>query len=417
LAKSGNTEISAQFKENLKAGLERIYQKGKDNAFMIGIPFIWCSNNLVAAALTQSRLYYELTGDDKYQEMEAALRDWLFGCNPWGTCMIIGLPANGDYPEDPHSAFTALHGFPIDGGLVDGPVYGSIFNKLKGLTLYHGDEYAEFQSSKHMYHDDYGDYSSNEPTMDGTASLTYYLSSLAEDKESEIPLVEKLGGIIRGDTTKKVIYLVFTGHEFADGGETIKKTLMEENVKANFFFTGDFYRNPAYKPLIEELVKNGNYVGAHSDKHLLYAPWEKRDSTLVSKEELKKDINDNYKEMSKFGISKDKAGYFMPPYEWYNQQVAEWCAEFGIKVVNFTPGTSSNADYTIPSMKNYLSSEEIYDRILDFEKKKGINGFILLMHIGTHPERTDKLYNKLGNIISELKSRGYTFGLVSDIEK
>ena len=29
-----------------------------------------------------------------------------------------------------------------------------------------------------VYHDDAGDYSTNEPTMDGTASLIYYLSSL-----------------------------------------------------------------------------------------------------------------------------------------------------------------------------------------------------------------------------------------------
>ena len=31
-----------------------------------------------------------------------------------------------------------------------------------------------------VYHDDYGDYSTNEPTMDGTASLSFYLSSMQE---------------------------------------------------------------------------------------------------------------------------------------------------------------------------------------------------------------------------------------------
>jgi len=34
-----------------------------------------CSNNYVAAALTQCRLYYEATGDDQFAELEAALRD------------------------------------------------------------------------------------------------------------------------------------------------------------------------------------------------------------------------------------------------------------------------------------------------------------------------------------------------------
>jgi peptidoglycan/xylan/chitin deacetylase (PgdA/CDA1 family) len=62
-------------------------------------------------------------------------------------------------------------------------------------------------------------------------------------------------------------------------------------------------------------------------------------------------------------------------------------------------------------MKEYLSSEEIYRRILAYEKKdpKGLNGFILLVHIGTAPERTDKLYLRLENLIDELSRRGYAF--------
>ena len=131
------------------------------------------------AALTQLRLYHELTGDSKYLEMEAAIRDWLFGCNPWGTSMIVGYPGAGDTPTDPHSAFSAVNHFPVDGGLVDGPVYASIFNNLKGLRLVRKDVYETFQSDLCVYHDDYGDYSTNEPTMDGTASLTYYLSAMA----------------------------------------------------------------------------------------------------------------------------------------------------------------------------------------------------------------------------------------------
>ena len=40
------------------------------------------------------------------------------------------------------------------------------------------DEYAEFNNGKAVYHDDIGDYATNEPTMDGTASLSFYLASL-----------------------------------------------------------------------------------------------------------------------------------------------------------------------------------------------------------------------------------------------
>ena len=95
--------------------------------------------------------------------------------------MVFGLPANGDTPVDPHSSYTVLHQYPLDGGLVDGPVSGHIFNSLLGLTLINKDEYEEFQSMLAVYHDDYGDYSTNEPTMDGTAALVYLMAAKETD--------------------------------------------------------------------------------------------------------------------------------------------------------------------------------------------------------------------------------------------
>lgn len=160
-----------------RQGIERVWQKAKQNAFYRGVPFIWCSNNLTASFAIQCFWYRQLSGADTYLPLEQACFDWLFGLNPWGTSFVYGLPIHGDTPADPHSAFTHLKQYPIDGGLVDGPVYGSIYNKLIGITLYQPDEYAEFQSDLAVYHDDYGDYSTNEPTMDGTASLVYLLAA------------------------------------------------------------------------------------------------------------------------------------------------------------------------------------------------------------------------------------------------
>lgn len=402
----------AKFIAFLKQGIDAIYKRGQENGFLMGIPFIWCSNNLVAAALTQLRLYQQLTDDDQYAEMEAALRDWLFGCNPWGTSMIVGYPENGDTPVDPHSALTAVFNFDIDGGLVDGPVYTSIFNRLRGLRIVNGDEYAEFQSELCVYHDDYGDYSTNEPTMDGTASLTFYLSSLEKPDSSRKNVRTSHGAIVRGDTTAKKIHLVFTGHEFSDGGEHIRKVLKKREVPAHFFFTGDFYRNRDNKKLIEQLRKDGHYLGAHSDKHLLYATWENRDSLLVDKSLFISDLKDNYREMATFGITPKDAPFFLPPYEWYNETIAKWTRELGLTLINFSQGTRSNADYTWPEMgEKYVSSNAIFQSILDYERTSpnGLNGFILLLHIGTDPARTDKFYLKLDNLIDAPGKKGYHF--------
>lgn len=164
-------------------GIEAVWNKARENAFYRGIPFIWCSNNLTVAFAIQCYWYKQLCGDRQFDELAQASIDWLFGCNPWGTSMVYGLPSWGDTPVDPHSAFTHLKKYPIDGGLVDGPVYGSIYKNLIGIRLYEPDEYEDFQSDLVVYHDDYGDYSTNEPTMDGTATLIYLLA--AKEAESK----------------------------------------------------------------------------------------------------------------------------------------------------------------------------------------------------------------------------------------
>ena len=99
VARNQKTKNNAEFAGFMKQGLDLTMPKQPRIHFMIGIPFIWCSNNLVAAIITQAHLYSEITGDYSYAELEAAHRDWLFGCNPWGTSMIVGLPEKGDYPK------------------------------------------------------------------------------------------------------------------------------------------------------------------------------------------------------------------------------------------------------------------------------------------------------------------------------
>lgn len=234
------------------------------------------------------------------------------------------------------------------------------------------------------------------------------------NKFDRINLVYNRGAVIRTDSTKKNISLVFTGHEFADGYPIIKRALDKHRIKASFFFTGDFYRNPEFSGLIKELFKEGHYLGAHSDKHLLYASWENRDSLLVNEDFFVSDLMANYAEMKRFGMDKKEAKYFLPPFEWYNDTISKWCRKLGITIINFTPGTLSNQDWTYPEPgKPYYSSDTIYNSTLNYEMKFGLNGFILLMHIGTDPGRTDKYYYRLDGLLETLERKGYSFVLVN----
>jgi endoglucanase len=408
-----------EFSGYMKKGLELTKLKAEKNPFKIGIPFIWCSNNLIAGILTQATLYSEISGDYSYAEMEAAHRDWLFGCNPWGTSMIVGLPENGDYPVNSHSSYV-VKGGQVPGGLVDGPVYSSIFEAhSKYVSLKNGDSYAPFQTKMANYHDDYGDYTSNECTMDGTASLVYYLSSLSS-KGGNIHInknvIPSKGAIVRMDTTKKEVWLTFTAHEFTDGFESVLSSLKKHNIKASFFLTGDFCRMPSNRRIINRLIADGHYIGPHSDKHLLYCTWEKRDSLLVTEKEFTRDINANYKALNNFGINRSKSSVFLPPYEWYNDTIAAWCKKAGLKLVNNSSGTKTAQDWTYPEPgKPYYSSDSLMNDLLRYEHQKGLNGYILLIHPGTDPRRKDKFYLRLDAVLNYLESKNYKFQSFAEI--
>jgi peptidoglycan/xylan/chitin deacetylase (PgdA/CDA1 family) len=391
-------------------GIDRVWQKAKTNAFYRHIPFIWCSNNLTVSFAIQCYWYRRLTGDKTYQPLEQAGIDWLFGCNPWGTSMVYGLPADGDTPSDPHSAFTHLKGYPIDGALVDGPVYTSIYDHLIGIRLTHDDSYKEFQSNLAVYHDDYGDYSTNEPTMDGTASLVYLLAAQQDQAANSHYRTLSHGAILRGDSTRKTVALVFTGDEFGDGLKTITNTLIKHQVTASFFFTGRFYRNPAFQPAIKELHRQHHYLGPHSNQHLLYADWTHRDSTLVTADSFRTDLQHNLAAIHALGIETSGPHYFIPPYEWWNDTVAAWAHTAGWQLINFTPGVRTNADYTYPEMgTSYLTSDAILQSLKQYRSTRpsGLNGAIILIHAGTDARRKDKLYNRLDELLTWLQSNGY----------
>lgn len=404
--------------------INNVWDKAKHNAFLRGVPFTWCSNNLTTSFAIECYWYRKQGNLFNYQELEQANFDWLFGCNPWGTSMVYGLPANGDTPVDPHSAFTHLKNYPIDGGLVDGPVYTSIYKNLIGIKLVHEDSYENFQSDLAVYHDDYGDYSTNEPTMDGTASLIYLLAAKAAESKTAMhlgpvnsqfpskqkPLMKSHGAIVRSDTTLKELAIVFTADEFGEGLPTIIKALNKEQVNASFFFTGRFYRNPLFQKEIKQLAESFHYLGPHSDQHLLYADWTKRDSTLITRARFQYDFNQNLAALPKPRWNLVGDQYFIPPYEWWNDDIVRWCNEKGITLFNFTPGTGTNADYTWPEMgKAYKSSEELISNLKKYEatNPNHLNGAILLIHVGTDPKRKDKLYDHLDEIIAYLKEKGY----------
>jgi peptidoglycan/xylan/chitin deacetylase (PgdA/CDA1 family) len=212
----------------------------------------------------------------------------------------------------------------------------------------------------------------------------------------------------------KRIALLFTGHEFAEGGEVVLDELKRRGAKASFFFTGDFMRRAGFAPLIRRIVADGHYLGPHSDKHLLYCSWEDA-RTLVTRAAFRRDVEDNVREIERFGVRRDAIRYWVPAYEWANRDILEWSAERGLRTVGiFLGGTRAHTDYMCDDDPKFVPSQRILDSILERERTSGLSGAEVLMHIGAGPCRTDKLHTRIGELLDRLGERGYTFARIDE---
>lgn len=211
---------------------------------------------------------------------------------------------------------------------------------------------------------------------------------------------------------------VFTGHDLSEGTPSVLASLKRNHVKGSFFLTGDYLRNPAFKPYVQQMLCDGHMVSGHSDKHLLVSDWESRDELLVDQDSFLSDLNANLKTLDRLGVDKDLVKYYIPSYEWYNGQTVEWAKELGLYSINYTPGIRTAADYTYPEMgKRYLSTAAILENMWAYESKFGLNGFLILIHMGTDVRRKDKLYHQLDDIIKILRRKGYQLVSVPELLK
>ncbi len=218
------------------------------------------------------------------------------------------------------------------------------------------------------------------------------------------------GGITRGDRSRRELALVFTGGDYGEGSSHILDVLHRRRVQAGFFVTGDFLRKPGHDDVVRRMVAEGHYVGPHSDRHLLYAPWDDRDRSLVTQEEFRADLARNIADLRSLGALRDAGPvYFIPPYEWYNARQVAWARDMGVTLFNFSPGSGSNRDYVPEGEPRFVPSRTILADILAYERNDsdGLNGFILLLHVGA--DRRDKMFLLLESLLDELAARGYGF--------
>jgi len=59
----------------------------------------------------------------------------------------------------------------------------------------------------------------------------------------------------------------------------------------------------------------------------------------------------------------------------------------------------------------------IFESIIHHERQDahGLNGFLLLLHLGAGPKRTDKFHTRFGELLADLAGKGYQFIRVDEL--
>lgn len=191
--------------------------------------------------------------------------------------------------------------------------------------------------------------------------------------------------IYRVQTDDKKLAISFDCAWGVDYTDILLEIMAKEKVYCTFFMV-EFWaeKHPDYVKKISDL---GHEIGTHSATH----PYMSK----LSKSAIEKELDSSTKVIE--SITGKKVQVFRPPYGDYNDLLIETAKEKGLYTVQW--------DVDSLDWKN-LSANEIISRVTGKVK----NGSIVLFH--NQGLNTAKA---LPSIISNLKSKGYTFCRIGDL--
>lgn len=196
-------------------------------------------------------------------------------------------------------------------------------------------------------------------------------------------VLDNYEGIYVGNSEEKKIYLTFD--EGYENGYTasILDTLKEKEVMATFFVTMPYVKqNP---DLIKRMIDEGHIVGNHTVNHPSMP--EITDNEKLAKEvmELHNYIKDNFNYEMK---------YLRPPKGEYSERTVKLCLDLGYRHVLWS---SAYLDWDVNNQKGTeYAKKMIYNNLH--------NGSVMLLHAVSKDNA-----NVLGDVIDEIRNRGYEF--------
>jgi peptidoglycan-N-acetylmuramic acid deacetylase len=226
-----------------------------------------------------------------------------------------------------------------------------------------------------------------------------------------------------GSTSKKLISLTFDGDSYCNVADAILDTLRSRKVKATMFLTGKFIRK--FPNFVKKAIAEGHEVGNHTNTHPRMTSW-KQDRTNKTLPDITEYViarelnytNDFFKKITGRGI----APLWRAPYGEKNRQISRWAMKYGYIHIGWKQARSwryshdTNDWIPDPETPGYRTPQEVLDKFntLALQKPYGMNGAIILMHLGTRRKPVEEqVHWILGKMIDQLREKGYEFVPVS----
>ncbi len=229
-----------------------------------------------------------------------------------------------------------------------------------------------------------------------------------------------LANLTRGPVGRREVFLTFDGGSTANVTAAILDILKKENVRATVFLTGEYMQR--YPELTRRIVEDGHLVGNHtySHPHLTTYSFNARQNTLAGVgEEFVRSQLQRTAERFQLITGRRMSSYWRAPFGEFNGQILGWARAAGYRHVCWTPHLDTLDWVASPADPLFKTPQQILDGILrrDSVGAGGLDGGIILMHLGTERESGMEADRILQPLIEDLRGKGYKLGTVDDAVK
>lgn len=235
--------------------------------------------------------------------------------------------------------------------------------------------------------------------------------------EVEMPPAPTLD-LVRASLQRREVLLTFDGGSNANSTPFILDALKKRRARSTFFLTGEYIQR--YPELVRRMAEEGHTVGNHtfSHPHLTSFSFNRRQATLpgVTAEFLRSQLA-RAAGLYQLATERTMAPYWRAPFGEYNGQLLRWGADAGYRHVYWSPKMDTLDWVADEQSPLFRTPAKILDGLLrQTQSPNGLNGGIILMHLGTEREGESRADTILEKLMDELERQGYTFVSVDQVQ-